>query len=147
MEACVSPAAADDAAERRRSPCRFPARRGQRPPRLSHGSARTHWLPPLLGAPPGGPEPPSPAPFPCRKTAPKPEAEVRRAEREGPRPRGTDRGRGCRQQRCTHQGSLRLSAGPGRLPAVSPTRPFAAQPGSRRAWKGCRPVRVGRWQQ
>lgn len=35
---------------------------------------------------------------------------------------------------------------PGRLRAVSPACPFSAQPGSRRAWKGCGPIGGGRWQ-
>lgn len=115
-------------------PCRFPARRGQRPPRLSHGRAGTHWLPPLLGGPPGGPEPPSPAPFPCRKTAPKPETEVTRSEREGPRPRGTLVA-GAGGSSAAPTGAASASAPAWRLRALSPTQPFAAQPGSRRAWK------------
>lgn len=115
MEACVSPTAADDAAERRGALCRLPApaaRRGQRPPRLSHGRGGPHWLPPaprrsaapgpavqVLRRPPGWPRRAArsgltPPPFTFRKASPNPGPETTRPERAGtpswghsPRPR------------------------------------------------------------
>lgn len=94
--------------------------------------------------------PPPLSPAQTAHRSPKPKWRV--PSERGPRPRGTHRGRGCRQQRCTHRAQPPPQRRPGapppwRLRSLSPTRPFAAPPRSRRAWKGWRPIGIGRWQQ
>lgn len=153
MEACVSPTAADDAAERRGALCRLPApaaRRGQRPPRLSHGRGGPHWLPPaprrsaapgpavqVLRRPPGWPRRAArsgltPPPFTFRKASPNPGPENTRPERAGtpswghsPRPRlPLQRRLGVRPARRRPGSAPRPPARPPR-----PSFPPGAQPG------------------